>query len=73
MEIIGINSGFLLTQLVNMVLLAGWLVFAALALVQLRGRRLEELPRVLWVLVVLVVPLLGAVAFFVVQPGRKDA
>ncbi len=65
----GISWALVLTQLFNLMILLAWPVLSIVALLRLRRRTLEQTPQVLWALLVLVVPLLGALAFFIVQPG----
>ena len=57
-------------QIVNFLILVGWLVLAIVALTRLRHCWLDDTARVLWVIVILLIPLIGAVAFFVVRPGK---
>jgi uncharacterized membrane protein len=64
-----IDWTFRVAQTANFLILAGWLVLAILALVGLRRCQLDETARVLWVIVVLLVPFVGALAFFIVHPG----
>lgn len=61
-----------LFQVLNFVILAGWLAMAFAALIRLRRRHLGEVARVLWAILIVVVPLLGALAFFIVRPGEPD-
>ena len=65
------NSGFLLLQVFNLILLIGWLALGLIALFGLRNRALPPLVQVIWVLIILVVPLVGAIAFWVIKPGDK--
>ncbi|MDY6875299.1 MAG: PLDc N-terminal domain-containing protein [Chloroflexota bacterium] len=67
---IGIDRTVWALQIVNFLVLAGWLVLTIVALTRLRRCQLDETARVLWVIVILLIPLLGAVAFFVVSPGK---
>jgi len=64
-----------LLQVLNWLILAAWLAVILAALIGLRRRQLDDVSRVLWVILIVVVPFLGALAFFIVQPGaaeRKD-
>ena len=45
------------------------IALAAFALFRLRRAKLEEIPRFLWVLLVIFLPLFGPAALFIVQPG----
>jgi hypothetical protein len=67
---IGIDRTVWALQIVNFLILAGWPVLAIVALTRLRRCRLDDTARVLWVIVILLIPLMGAVAFFVVRPGK---
>lgn len=66
-----INEMTLLFQVLNLLILVGWLVIAILALIRLRHRRMDERSRTLWVILILLVPLLGGLAFFLVRPGKS--
>ncbi|MCK4472938.1 MAG: hypothetical protein KAW49_14245, partial [Anaerolineae bacterium] len=67
---IGIDRTVWALQIVNFLVLAGWLVLTIVALTRLRRCQLDETALVLWVIVILLIPLLGALAFFVVSPGK---
>jgi uncharacterized membrane-anchored protein len=67
-----IDWTFRVAQTVNLLILAGWLVLAILALVGLRRCQLDETARVLWVIVVVLVPFVGALAFFMIRPGTPE-
>jgi hypothetical protein len=56
--------------LFNLLLLAAWITLAVLALLQLRRLNLNEIARAIWAALVVVVPLLGAIAFWIVRPGQ---
>ena len=55
------------------ILFLAWIVCATLALVGLRKYKLSDTARVLWALLIVAVPVLGAVAFWVVRPQHEDA
>lgn len=69
MELSGINWGYLLA---NVVVLAAWPISAIFALTQLRGRDLPKVARAIWAAVILMVPFLGVIAFWIVQPGKSQ-
>jgi hypothetical protein len=50
--------------LVNVVL-AFWAIF------ELRLRNIHQNAKALWVLIILLVPIMGVIAFLIVQPGRN--
>jgi hypothetical protein len=66
MEALGLNVGYLLVQCIVPLL---WLLLSFFALFRLRDRALPETARAVWAVFVVVVPFLGALAFFVVRPG----
>jgi heme A synthase len=61
--------GFFGFQIIRLLGLAAWLVMVILSLLSLRHRTLSEGIRLAWTLLILVVPILGAVAFWLVRPG----
>jgi membrane protease YdiL (CAAX protease family) len=67
------NISYFFITLFNIILLAGWIVLAVLALVQLRRLNLNETTRAIWAALVVVVPILGAIAFWIVRPGQESA
>lgn len=69
MESMDVNIPLLLAQLLNVGILIGWLVLGGIAIWQLRTRHLSDSTKVIWVAVILLVPLFGALAFFFMRPG----
>lgn len=64
----------ILTQIINLVFLLCLLGLPALALVMLfRARPAPELALVLWVLVIVAVPILGPLAYFLSRVVRPEA
>ncbi len=47
-----------------------WLGLSAAALFSLRKRSMNEVARVLWVALIVALPVLGAVSFWIVNPGE---
>lgn len=72
MDSLGINFGYLFIQVFNLALVGGWLVLAVVGLFQLRHLDLPEIARAIWALVILVIPIAGALAFWIVRPGRQS-
>ncbi len=66
------NLGSILFSLLNLMLLVGWIVLVVVALIGLRQRRVEPLVQVLWAFLIVIIPILGAVAFLIVSPGTKE-
>lgn len=68
----GIHWGFLWVQCVSLAFLLAWPVLSILALITLRNRRLKEIAEAIWALVIVLVPLLGAVAFWIISPRNIE-
>lgn len=71
MDTLGIHAGFFFVQALNCLILLLWLGLSVAALVGLRKRPMGETARVLWALIILVVPVMGAVTFWIVRPGDE--
>jgi len=72
MEHFGLSTGFVLVQICNLGLLIGWPVLSILALLKLKERKLSQTVQALWVLIVVAVPYLGALAYWLVDPQGSD-
>ncbi|MEO5819305.1 MAG: hypothetical protein ABIT71_02270 [Vicinamibacteraceae bacterium] len=48
-----------------------YLVFCVPPLLLLRGRTLDDMTRAVWALAIISVPIMGAVAFVILQPGQS--
>jgi hypothetical protein len=68
----GIDFGLLVRLLFSLAPLLAWPLLSLLALFTLRGRGLTGTTLALWVLIIVAVPFLGAVAFFVVRPSSNE-
>ena len=59
-------------QGLNILILVGWITLVIVALIRLRRCQLDQIARVLWVLVLLV-PIMGALAFLIVGPDKSQS
>lgn len=50
-------------QIINIALLILWPVLSLLALIQVRQKRLTDWNQIAWALIILIIPILGAIAF----------
>lgn len=64
----GFNARFLIFQSLNCLFLLLWLGLSLAALFGLRKKGLGETARVLWTLVILAIPIMGAISFWIVNP-----
>jgi hypothetical protein len=69
MESMGIHSGFVIAQIINLLLLVSWIALLIAAIV--KALQLPNNLRLGWILVILFVPLFGAIMFFVLRPDRQ--
>jgi hypothetical protein len=65
MEAMGINVGFLIVQAIFVILLIG---LPLISLIDLSKKKLSGTPLAIWALIICVVPLLGALAYWIVKP-----
>jgi len=56
-------------QIINIVLLVSWIVLSVISLVKIKNRTLSSTAKAIWVLIVICVPILGAIALFIVNPS----
>jgi len=62
-----------LSQAINLLVTLAWLVLLGLALRALRQRPLADEAKALWAGLILIIPFLGAIAFWIVVPGQRAA
>ncbi len=55
----------------NILLVLAWIVLTLVTLFQLKDRPLSATNKVLWVMVICCIPILGAIAFFIIQPAKE--
>ena len=65
-----VEWSFRVLQIVNLLILAGWAASVVAALMHLRRGQMDEVARVLWALMVVLVPVVGALALLIVRPGQ---
>jgi hypothetical protein len=68
MDALGINGTFLLIQLIPVILLIG---LPVIALIDLAKKKMNGTPFALWVLIICAVPLLGALAYWIIKPTAE--
>jgi hypothetical protein len=65
MEALGINITFLFVQLIFLIVLIG---LPIVTLFDLAKKKLSGSPLALWVLIICAIPLLGALAYWIIKP-----
>ena len=69
MDPFGINGWFLFTQVIFVILFIG---LPVIALIDLAKKKMSGTPLALWVLIICAVPLLGAIAYWIVKPTAES-
>ena len=69
MQTLGMNWGILI---INLLMVGSWPFFSIIALLALRRSRITGTSQALWALLVIAIPILGALAFFLVKPGQNN-
>jgi hypothetical protein len=70
MEPLGFNWGLLLVQSIAPVVL---FVFPLISLIDLARKNLTGMPLAIWVLVICVVPVIGASAYWIIKPTPENS
>jgi hypothetical protein len=69
MDALGINAGLLVIQLAVLLFL---LVLPITALIDLRRKKLDNLPLAIWALTICLIPVLGALAYWIIKPSNES-
>lgn len=69
MDSLGINMEYLIIQLI---VIGIWPILVLCALFTLRRAQLAEINKALWTFIIITIPLLGSLAFFIVKPGKEN-
>ena len=69
MEALGINAGLLLVQAILVILFIG---LPSISLIDLAKKKLSGTPLAVWALIICAVPLLGALAYWIVKPTAEN-
>jgi len=64
--------GYLLSSVLGMVVILGWIVLSIVCMYRLRDRKLSAVTKALWALIIAAIPWLGAIAFFIVKPEETE-
>ena len=69
MDVLGINGWFLLIQAIPVILFIG---FPIISLIDLAKKKMSGAPLAVWVLIICAVPLLGALAYWIIKPAPES-
>jgi uncharacterized membrane protein len=65
------DGGGAVAGLLLVLMLLTAIVLGIVALFRLKSAEIDDLSRVVWVVVILAVPILGSIALFIVDPGSQ--
>jgi len=68
----GFGFAHVLMQVFIFLLLIGWVVASIVALFALRNVKLSSIAKALWVLIILGIPVLGVIAYFIIRPKEEE-
>jgi len=69
MDAVGINPSLLLIELIPVILLIG---LPLVSLIDLAKKKMSGTPLAVWVLIICAVPLLGALAYWIIKPAAES-
>jgi hypothetical protein len=68
----GFGYGYVLVQVLFFLLIVAWVVASLVALVGLKKVKLSAIAKALWVIILLGIPVLGVVAYFIIKPSEEE-
>ncbi|MBE0687224.1 MAG: hypothetical protein IH585_14635 [Anaerolineaceae bacterium] len=68
----GFGFGYVLVQVLFFLLIVVWVVASLVALVGLKKAKLSAIAKALWVMILLGIPVLGVVAYFIIKPSEEE-
>lgn len=68
----GFGFGYVLVQVLFFLLIVAWIVASLVALFVLKKANLSTIARALWVMILLGIPVLGVVAYFIIKPTEEE-
>jgi len=69
MDVIGINPLLLLIELIPVILFIG---LPVISIIDLAKKKMSGTPLAIWVLIICAVPLLGALAYWIIKPAPES-
>ena len=68
----GIHTGSLVIQLFNLALLCSWPIISLVTLLALKSKKLTGTNQAIWVLIVIAIPFLGSLAYWMIKPTEES-
>jgi uncharacterized membrane protein YhaH (DUF805 family) len=64
--------GYLLSSVLGIVVILGWIVLSIICMFRLRDRKLSAITKAIWALIIAAIPWLGSIAFLIVKPQEIE-
>jgi hypothetical protein len=68
----GFGFGYVFVQMLFFLLVVAWVVASLVALFSLKKAKLSAIAKALWVMILLGIPVLGVVAYFIIKPSEEE-
>jgi len=68
----GFGFGYVIMQVFIFLLAIAWVVASIVALISLKKANLSSVAKALWVIILLGLPVLGVIAYFIVKPSEEE-
>jgi hypothetical protein len=72
MDWAALQPGYFLAQALSILVLVAWPVLIIATLLTLKRRKLASNLKALWVLMIIAIPIFGAIAFLIVRPTEDS-
>ena len=69
---VGFGFGYVLLQVFIFLLAVAWVVAGIVALFSLKKAKLSAIAKALWVMILLGIPVLGVIAYFIIKPSEEE-
>ncbi len=68
----GFGFGYVLMQVFIFLMVIAWVVASLVALFSLKKAALSAITKALWVMILLGIPVLGVIAYFIIKPTEEE-
>jgi glucan phosphoethanolaminetransferase (alkaline phosphatase superfamily) len=66
----GLNFGNFVVQILSWLFILGWLILSVVCLINIRKRTMTVMEKAIWTLIIVAIPLMGAIAYLIVKPAE---
>ncbi len=69
---IGLGIGYLAVSVLYIAIPLAWLILVFVCLNRLKSIPLQPTTKAVWVLIIAAIPIIGAIAFFIIKPTEEE-